>query len=101
MNEREPVIGVTSAATLLGLLVSLSVAASICFDWGFLHALDLGFADVPSSIADHARSALLWLPVAALAVLWNFAYRLVASRVEDGLTEAEILASSSNPGLLS
>lgn len=41
---------------------SLSLAASVIYDWGFLYALNLSFLDIPSGIADHVRSALLWFP---------------------------------------
>ncbi|WP_233862879.1 hypothetical protein [Paraburkholderia adhaesiva] len=44
---------------------ALALAASVMYDWGFLFALNLSFADLPSTMADHVRRALDWIPEAA------------------------------------
>jgi len=48
------------AATLLGL--------SVFFDFNFLLALGLRFSEVPTSVTDHVRSAVVWLPPLAIVM---------------------------------
>lgn len=50
-------------AKLLALIATLCVALSVVFDWGYLTALELTFSEVPTSLPDHTRSAVLWLPL--------------------------------------
>lgn len=60
-------------------------------------ALGLRFSEVPTTITDHIRSAIVWVPhVGGMALLF-FIYELAMRRVEGGKTEDEIIASSSNP----
>jgi hypothetical protein len=60
---------------LLALIAALCLALSVIYDWGYLAALDLTFSEVPTSLSDHARSAILWLPLSAsllpLAIVVN------------------------------
>lgn len=50
----------------MALIATLCVALSVLFDWGFLAALELTFSEVPTSLSDHTRSAILWLPLAVV-----------------------------------
>jgi hypothetical protein len=52
------------ATFLTGILLTLSVF----YDYNFLSALRLSFADVPTPLTDHVRTAILWLPSTMLAV---------------------------------
>jgi hypothetical protein len=72
--------------------VAVLLALSVCYDYSFLSALGLSFNDVPSSTAEHVRSALLWVPYIALTVLGAACYELFMRRMEGGLSEREILA---------
>lgn len=60
---------------LLALIATLCVALSVLFDCGYLAALELTFSEVPTSLSDHTRSAILWLPLVGsvfpLAVVVN------------------------------
>lgn len=47
-----------NAALLSGILLALSVF----YDYNFLHALGLEFADVPTTVTDHLRTAIIWIP---------------------------------------
>lgn len=55
--------GLEAVGKILALGASLSLCASVIYDWGFLRALNLSFLDVPTGIADHIRTALLWFPL--------------------------------------
>jgi hypothetical protein len=61
-------------AGLLGAVSGLSLFLSIVFDMGYFEAIGLRFADVPTTISDHVRSALLWVPQATTAA---FVYVLI------------------------
>ena len=45
------------------------LALSVTYDFFLLHALSLTFAEVPTTIADHVRSAIIWLPVVGICAL--------------------------------
>lgn len=51
-------------AKIVGLAASLSLPASFLFDWGFFNALGLSLRQVPTSLIDHAKSAVFWFPLA-------------------------------------
>lgn len=53
---------------ILALMATLCVALSVLFDWGYLHALELTFSEVPTTLSDHTRSAVLWLPLVVLVL---------------------------------
>ncbi len=61
-------------AGLLGAVSGLSLFLSIVFDMGYFETVGLRFSDVPTTISDHVRSALLWVPQATTAA---FVYVLV------------------------
>jgi hypothetical protein len=70
---------------------------STAYDFSFLHALGLTFEELPSTLADHVRSAIVWVPRALLYVAAYAVYELFMSRVEGGLSEEEIIARSRTP----
>lgn len=84
-------------AKLVGLAASISLAASLIFDWGFYSALNLSFLEIPSELSDHVRSALIWFPKVVLAFGGIFVFEMLTRRIEQGMTEEEIIKSSSNP----
>jgi hypothetical protein len=43
----------------------------VVYDWTFLLALDRTFLEVPTTIADHVRSAILWAPPLGCALLFG------------------------------
>ncbi|EKS67889.1 hypothetical protein BURK_022695 [Burkholderia sp. SJ98] len=47
---------------VLAVLTGASLGVSIVYDWGFFSAIGLTLADLPTSLADHTRSALNWSP---------------------------------------
>lgn len=88
---------VDSLGKAVGLISGFSLLCSIAYDWGFLYALGLSFSDIPTSLADHIRSSLNWLPLAFAAVSSVFIFELFTRRIEQGMTEEEIIESSPNP----
>jgi len=80
-----------------GVLAACALILSVVHDWGFFFALDIGFIDTPTSIGDHIRSALVWLPNTLFCFFIIIAIEFVNQRMERGLTEKEIIQSSKNP----
>lgn len=81
----------------IGLVASFCLAASLLYDWGFYLALDLSFLEVPSVLSDHVRSALLWFPKVAVSLGALLINEMFLQRMEKGMSDDEIIASSPNP----
>lgn len=65
---------ITKLAPIFTVLI---LAISITFDSAYLLALGLSLADIPSSISEHIRSALLWSPIIfALLFFINMLYMI-------------------------
>lgn len=60
----------------LALLGTVCLGFSVVYDWGYLSGLGLNFREVPTSLTDHLRSAIIWLPqgifFVALATIGGF-----------------------------
>jgi hypothetical protein len=81
----------------LTLAAALLLVLSTAYDYSYLLALGLSFGDVPTSLADHVRSALVWAPKAAVYVLVIAVYEMSMSRLERGQTEDELILQSQYP----
>ena len=55
----------------VALAVALGFVLSVGYDYGYLMILGLNFQDIPSTISDHIRTALIWLPVAMMVAIGN------------------------------
>lgn len=82
---------------ITAVIASFSLIVSVFYDWGFISALGLRFSEVPTSVSDHVRSWLVWLPNVVIGVFGVLAFELLSRRIERGMTEEEIIQSSSNP----
>lgn len=67
------------------------------YDWGYLTALGLSFSSLPTSLSDHLRSALNWLPGAIAYMALGVIFELVTRRIEGGKSDRELIASSKHP----
>ena len=57
----------TSAA--IGLIATALLVVPVSYDFAYLTGLSLSFAQVPTTLADHTRSAVLWIPIVGSALL--------------------------------
>jgi hypothetical protein len=97
MPQESNTFSVPTLVESVGLIVALGFVVSVIYDWGFVFALGLNFAYLPSTTADHFHSGLLWFPPLLGLVLAYFAIEYQLQRVEGGRTEQEIIQSSHNP----
>ena len=82
----------------MAFIATLCVALSVVFDWGYLAALELTFSEVPISLSDHTRSAVLWLPLVVsvfpLAVVLNlFLDQVDAKDVREAKSRGEDISA--------
>ena len=56
-------------AKLAGAISGIALLISVVYDYAFLAALGLQFTEVPTTIADHLRSAIIWAPLLSGALL--------------------------------
>jgi hypothetical protein len=60
---------------LLSLVTAVAFATSLCYDLGYFLALKIPLGHLPTTIADHVRSAITWLPASIGLILglgWAF-----------------------------
>lgn len=96
-NTGSSPISIAALAEGVAFAVAVAFVVSVIYDWGFVFALGLEFAYIPTTTADHFRSGLLWFPPLLALLLFIIAIEFQFQRVERGLTEKELIESSSNP----
>jgi hypothetical protein len=83
---------------LLISILSVSVLVlSIVYDFGFLLILGTNFSEVPTTISDHLRSSLIWIPPVMIMVFFVYVLELFTRRIEQGKTEEELILESPAP----
>lgn len=78
------------------ILSSILLIASLTYDYAFLRALGLSFNDIPSSITEHIRSAILWSPAIIIFLIVLFMYELLIRLSYNGISEEEIFRRKYN-----
>ncbi|MEM1111508.1 MAG: hypothetical protein AAGI11_06340 [Pseudomonadota bacterium] len=81
--------------------ISLSTAAllilSVTYDLGFYGYFELSFRQLPTTVSDHMRSALLWLPGIVILGFILATLEMITRAIEGGRSEEEIIDQSKNP----
>lgn len=57
-----PMAALERASKIAALCGTVTLSLSVFYDFFFLSSLGLTFAEVPTTIADHVRSAIIWAP---------------------------------------
>ena len=98
LTEGQNFLGnVEQVGKLLGIAAAALLILSTAYDFCFLYALGLSFEDVPSTIADHVRSAVVWAPRATIYAMGLAVYEMFMRTMEKGLSEEELIERSPNP----
>ena len=87
--EKLPALISVIAASILGL--------SVVYDYGFFYILGTGFSEMPTTLSDHLRSSLSWIPETIIVIFAVVAFEMFNRRIEQGKTEEEIIQSSPMP----
>lgn len=86
-----------SLPNVLAVLATVSLGLSVIYDWAYLYWLGISFSEVPTTLSDHGRSALVWMPSAGVALFAMLILELINRRLEQGMTEQELIEKSKNP----
>src|SRR5919197_1500493 len=90
-------LSIGAVAEGIAVAIAVGFVVSVIYDWGFVYALGMDFGCLPTTTTDHFRSGLLWFPSLLGLIFLYVAIEFQFQRVERGLTEKEIIESSSNP----
>ncbi len=85
---------------LISMSGALVLSASVVYDYAYFFVFDMSFAEIPTTLSDHLRTSLNWLPRMVLILLVLFVIEMFVRRVEQGKTEEELIQSSSNPQVM-
>ncbi|HEY5706727.1 MAG TPA: hypothetical protein VIS96_14265 [Terrimicrobiaceae bacterium] len=97
LSETKALPFLEETGKLIGVLGVALLILSVAHDYFFLVALSLTFNEVATSISDHVRSAIVWLPKLVLFTFAMFVYEVLMRRVEGGRTEQELIETSPTP----
>ena len=64
-----------NAATFLSLISAGVLTLSVAYDFGYLLRFGVSFSQAPTTLSDHIRSSLVWVPGALFVVFILFAIR--------------------------
>lgn len=75
---------------LIAPVTAFSLVLSIVYDWGYFEAIGLSFAEVPTTITDHIRTALVWAPMVFTGLLIGVSWAAMWSSRDSSMSkEAE------------
>lgn len=97
MKNESRTISTAMIVESVAIVVSVGFVISVIYDWGFVYALGIDFASLPTTTSDHFRTGVLWFPYLFAFVFLYFAVEFQFQRVERGLSEQEIIESSNSP----
>lgn len=86
-----------NASIFLSMISAGVLTLSVAHDFGYLLRFGISFAEAPTTLSDHIRGSLVWIPTVMLGFLGGVVIELINQRVECGMTEEEIIAKSRNP----
>jgi len=87
-REEKPIVeSIVSVMTLLAMLV---LPCSVVFDWAYFSRLGLNMSQVPTSLSDHARSAVIWAPAFGFALLGAVLQHVINRRMDDWRDPSEV-----------
>lgn len=97
MDKFKNWVEIASKFLVLGSAISLTL--SVTYDWGYLLELGLTFQVVSTSISDHARSAVIWLPAMAATsffgvVFWWWLETTERKKEPQALTSDQLIEES-------
>lgn len=70
-------LAIASLPSTISVIVAGAFILSFCYDYGYIFSLDLNFSKIPTTISDHIRSALLWLPYVSIVVFISIVVALI------------------------
>lgn len=90
----------SSIPTFISFFGALILCLSVAYDYGYFLTLGMSFSEIPTTVSDHIRGSLTWIPRTLIVIFVVLVFELFNRRVEQGMTEEEIIQSSSKPKLV-
>ena len=103
MKNKAPIITWEHAkivAVIAVLAPPVAFVFSFFYDWGLLGTLGISYSDAPTSITDHMRTGLVWLPTAIITVAIFTIIEFLTVRAEEDRSKEEIVSQSNNQSRL-
>jgi hypothetical protein len=66
--------------SIVAVVVGLAFSISVLFDWGFFAYLEFPLRALPTTLADHTRTPLLWTPVLLAVAMIGHAFNAAVDR---------------------
>ncbi len=97
MSETYSELRLEKLPALFSVFAALILGLSVVYDYGFFYILGTDFSEMPTTISDHLRSSLTWIPETIIVFFAVIAFEMFNRRIEQGKTEEEIIQSSPMP----
>lgn len=97
MSDTHSELRLEKLPTLISLIAAFILSLSVVYDYGFFYILGTSFSEMPTTLSDHLRSSLAWIPDTIFVIFVVFVFEMFNRRIEQGKTEEEIIQSSSTP----
>ena len=97
MSETYSELRLEKLPALISVFAALILGLSVVYDYGFFYILGTDFSEMPTTISDHLRSSLTWIPETIIVIFAVIAFEMFNRRIEQGKTEEEIIQSSPIP----
>ena len=83
--------------SMISLFGALILSISVIYDLVFFITFGTGFSEMPTTLSDHLRSSLNWIPYAIFIIFAVLVVVMFTRRIEQYKTEEELIQTSSNP----
>ena len=81
--------------SLISLFGALILGASVAYDYAFFDIIGTNFREMPTTLADHLRSSLIWIPVVIIIVFLFSTVEVFIIWAEDIISEKILQPTSS------
>lgn len=78
-----------SITGFIGIVSGTSLFLSILFDMGYFETIGIQISDIPTTISDHVRSSLFWVPPVATMVLACALFKIILENFYNKFKEEE------------
>jgi hypothetical protein len=85
--------------SMLGNAAIIGFILSSVYDIGYYQEIGLKLTTLPTTLSDHMRTCINWLPQIFMLAIGQFFWSVFVTRLEGGLTEEEIITRSKHPNL--
>lgn len=80
----------------LSLIPVLLLVSSIVYDFSYYWKFGLTFSDIPTTMSDHIRTSIEWLPPLIILIMFSLLIDNAFKRLEKGITKEELIEMSKN-----